>query len=706
MGLLAPAAASAAPEQTEPASTDDTQSPSDQTGPSQAKLGPHRARRRGGTTEVRQIRVKAATEHSDGLTASGKTIDAAAIRNTPKRSAEDLLRLVPGMLIVQHGNQGKGHQFYVRGFDAVHGSDIEVTVDDIPLNEVSNVHAHGYLDLAQIPADAVDRIDVTKGSFRLSQGNFATAGSIAYRLGVPAAQRGTRVLYEAGTTNRHRAAVIHAPRGMSESTFVAVEAMHDQGRYGANRVSQRLSGTGKVRLFERDGVHLDGLASAYTARFGLPGTVRLDDFNTGRASFYDAYQDDTRGESARAIVGLSTGETREKHDLTLALYGKGRRLSLDENFTGFLQFPETGDRHQQAQEAGTIGVRGHWAYAVLPRLKLLVHSNWQGNLIDQREDRLTLQGRPWQVSRDMLIRSNTWGIAPGVRALVTPWLMVEGGVRLDLFHYDVTDRLQGGERFTDTFFAASPRVATQVTVGPRLKLFAAYGRGLRSPEARASTVGNAPRENVDLSVFSGGKAEMTTTDSTELGARFTPGTLLDFGVAAFGTWIGRESIFDHVSGVNVELGATRRLGVEADVQLHPTDWMDLGFDVTGVYGRFVASDAPIPGAPPLLVSTFGTLEHPSGWHTGWRWFLLGPRPLTYGASAGASTVLDASVGYRHRQWFSVDLALDNILASKWREGEYNYASHWNPELPPSQIPTIHYIAGYPLGARVTVTGWF
>ncbi|MEM6994114.1 MAG: TonB-dependent receptor [Myxococcota bacterium] len=657
-------------------------------------------------TDVREVRVKTTDRRADGLTATGRTIDRAAIKNTPKRSAEDLLRLVPGMLVVQHGNQGKGHQFYVRGFDAVHGSDIELTVDDIPMNEPSNVHAHGYLDLAHIPADAVDRIDVTKGSYRLQQGNFATAGSIAYRLGVPAPDRGTRVLYEAGTTNRHRAAVIHAPRGMSESTFVAAEAMHDQGRYGANRQSQRLSATGKVRLFERGGFWVDGLATAYAARFGLPGTVRLDDLNAGRAEFYDAYQTSTQGESSRAIVGLTAGVEHDKHALTFGVYGKARRLSLDENFTGFLQNPETGDRHHQLQEAGTVGTRGHWAYAAHPRLKLLVHGNWQGNLIEQRQDELTLDGRPWSTTRDLTIRSNTWGLAPGLRALPTRWLMVEGGVRLDLFHYDVTDRLQGGQRFTDTFFAASPRVATQITLGPRFKLFGAYGRGLRSPEARAVTLPETPPENVDLDVFAGGRSAMTTTDSAEVGARVAPGTLIDFGAAAFGTWIGRESIFDHVSGFNVELGPTQRLGVEADVQLHATDWLDVGADVTLVHGRFTHTGAPIPGAPPLLVSTFGTLDHPSGWHTGWRWFLLGPRPLTYGATAGVSTVLDASVGYRHRKWFSVDLSLDNILGSKWREGEYNFASHWDPEAPRSQIPTIHYIAGYPIGARLTVTGWF
>lgn len=122
--------------------------------------------------EVRTITVPT---RSDGLTASGRTIDARTIAGTPKRSAEDLLRLVPGVVIVQHGNQGKGYQFYLRGFDAAHGSDVEVSLEDVPLNEPSNVHAHGYLDLAFIIPEVVDGVDAKKGAFRLEQGKLAAS---------------------------------------------------------------------------------------------------------------------------------------------------------------------------------------------------------------------------------------------------------------------------------------------------------------------------------------------------------------------------------------------------------------------------------------------------------------------------------------------------------------------------------------------------
>src|SRR6187551_10460 len=59
-------------------------------------------------------------------TASQVTVSDREIEAIPVRSAEDALRLVPGLVMVQHGSEGKGHQFFLRGFDAVHGTDLEI----------------------------------------------------------------------------------------------------------------------------------------------------------------------------------------------------------------------------------------------------------------------------------------------------------------------------------------------------------------------------------------------------------------------------------------------------------------------------------------------------------------------------------------------------------------------------------------------------
>jgi len=73
--------------------------------------------------------------------------------------------------------------------------------------------------------------------------------------------------------------------------------------------------------------------------------------------------------------------------------------------------------------------------------------------------------------------------------------------------------------------------------------------------------------------------------------------------------------------------------------------------------------------------------------------------------AGAYTVMDLSAGWRWR-FIQLDVAVDNVFAQPWREGEYHYASRWDRSAPGSAVPAIHFVAGYPLGARFILSGFF
>ena len=47
----------------------------------------------------------------------------------PVNTAQDLLRLVPGLFIAQHAGGGKAEQIFLRGFDCDHGTDFNISVD-------------------------------------------------------------------------------------------------------------------------------------------------------------------------------------------------------------------------------------------------------------------------------------------------------------------------------------------------------------------------------------------------------------------------------------------------------------------------------------------------------------------------------------------------------------------------------------------------
>src|SRR5690606_3351870 len=90
---------------------------------------------------------------------------------------------VPGAFVTQHSGEGKAHQIFFRGFDALHGQDIEFWVGGAPVNEVSNVHGQGYADLHFVMPEVVRQVRAWGGPFDPRQGDFAVAGSMAFELG-------------------------------------------------------------------------------------------------------------------------------------------------------------------------------------------------------------------------------------------------------------------------------------------------------------------------------------------------------------------------------------------------------------------------------------------------------------------------------------------------------------------------------------------
>jgi len=642
-----------------------------------------------------------------GLVTSGRTVPREVLAATPKRTAEDTLRLVPGLLIVQHGNQGKAFQLYLRGFDAVHGSDVAVDVDGVPINEPSNVHGHGYLDLAFLIPELIQRVDARKGAFEVGQGDLANAGSVSFRTGVPEDQRGTLVSYEFGSTLRHRAVVVAAPEGRADEEYAAVELTDDRG-YGDNRDSRRVSAMGRWRA-GRWGVggddegHADLAFAGYHGRFGLPSVVRLQDVQRGTVARDGGYLADTGASSSRVVV---SGQVHQRArstgtEIELRPWLGWRDLALDESFTGWLVDEERGDRRLQTQTAWSGGATLTWRQRLAPALQLIVPLSWRTDAIAQAQRRLDQRvpvDPPIAANeRDAEIRQTTVGAGAALRWAPRAWARLEAGGRVDAFEYRVVDRLtlQPSE---GSLIHAAPRVALAFDPGVAWTISSAYGRGFRSPEARAVSNPSSTPADTTLDEFDGGRPEVATSDQVELGVRWSPLPRIELGVTGFGVWVERERLFDHVSGFNLDVDGTRRLGLEGYVQARPLAWLWLGGDVAWVDAAFRRTGNPVPGVPTLYGQLQATLAHPRGWRASARGIAIGPRPLAFGAQAAVTGVLDVSVGYE-RPRFGVNLTVDNVIGTDWREGEWNFASWWDRDVPRSALPAVHIAAGYPRMVR-------
>src|SRR5262249_10346341 len=100
----------------------------------------------------------------------------------PRLRPGDIVEAVPGLFAVQHAGGGKANQYFLRGFDADHGTDVAFFVDGVPVNMVSHGHGQGFSDLHFLIPELVTGLDGYKGPYYASIGDFGTAGAVNMHL--------------------------------------------------------------------------------------------------------------------------------------------------------------------------------------------------------------------------------------------------------------------------------------------------------------------------------------------------------------------------------------------------------------------------------------------------------------------------------------------------------------------------------------------
>ena len=96
-------------------------------------------------------------------TATERSVRQKDLELRPTATPVDVLTSsVPGLYTVQHQGGGKADEYFLRGFDADHGTDFAIFVDGIPVNLPNNAHGQGYADVHWLIPEIVDHIDVVR----------------------------------------------------------------------------------------------------------------------------------------------------------------------------------------------------------------------------------------------------------------------------------------------------------------------------------------------------------------------------------------------------------------------------------------------------------------------------------------------------------------------------------------------------------------
>lgn len=624
----------------------------------------------------------------------------------PRVRPGDILSVVPGLFAVQHAGGGKANQYFLRGFDADHGTDIALFVDGVPINLPSHGHGQGWLDIHFLIPELVTSLSSSKGPYLARYGDFATAGAIDIRLSDHLHE--SSVLVQGGSFGSARTAFMTAPElGDDWSTIVAGEASTSNGPFRNPERFRRLNVFGRATRHLGPGA-LSLTWMSYSGGWNASGQVPLraigkipelpDEFGT---------MDPTEGGSTqRHQLSASYAYRRGDDDTRAVVYLTRYNFALFSNFTFFARDPENGD--QIAQTDGRTVSGAHWFYRHTRSLGGLKFASTVG--FQARHDAIentlheTRARKILGTSVDAGVSQTSVGLYAEEDAMLLPWLRVVAGLRVDRFDVSVRDRLERTDRpqasGIEGATLASPKLSVVLSPAPFINMFLNYGRGFHSNDARGAV------RRLDPS--SPAVTLLAVADGYEAGARLRLLDRLDIAAAVFRLDLQSETVWVGDEGTTEARGPTRRIGAELEARVKLAKWIFADADATFTRATFVqnAGNANAVALAPTRTFSAGLgFKHPRGTFGSLRVRSIAARPATEDRALTAEgwTVFDASLGHRFG-WFEVAADVRNVLNTRWREVQFANESRLRTESEP--VRDVHFTPGWPFTALVRATAYW
>ena len=656
------------------------------------------------------------------------------LKAVPRVNASDALKLAPGFLLTNEGGSGHAEQVFLRGFDAHEGQDLEFSVDGVPINDAGNYHGNGYADTHFIIPELIESVRVLEGPYAPQQGDFAVAGSADYHLGLD--RRGLTTEYTYGSYNTQRLLVMWGPNDAPSGTFAAAEYYTTDG-FGTNRQAKRGTGIAQweIPIGEKGVVRVN--ATAYATEYNSAGVVRQDDYESGRVGFYGTEDPNQVGNtSTRASLSATYEHRFESIDVRQQLFVVDRTMRLLENWTGFLddlqqptQTPhvQRGDMIDFHFDELTFGGRGF--------------ARWHGEALGHRQEfeagyfaridhttstqyrDMAANQNPYLTDADLTSTLADIGVYVDANLRATKWLALRGGVRADTFLFDVLNNCA----VNSSVGVDSPSNQYPEVDQPCLsELEHGY---YREPIQRSSTGDGAvmPRGTLVMGPFdhfefaaSAGTGVRSVDPSYVAQGLLTPFVTIqseDLGVSYdsqvgsvslaaksvfFNTHSGEDLLFNPSEGRSTLATGSTRDGWSGSARALGS-FFDIAANATAVKATFDDTHLLVPYVPDLVVRGDLALFHELPWHLAHKPILgtigygvsyVGRRPLPYSELSDVIFVSDASA---RLDWsiFYLRLAATNLFDSKYKLGEYNYASDFRSQAEPTLAPERAFTAGAP-----------
>jgi len=658
----------------------------------------------GGLPTLDEVEVVATPEELIGSAdaATQGTVSHKQLETRPLLRPGDLLETVPGLIVTQHTGDGKANQYFLRGFNLDHGTDLATWVDGVPVNLPTHGHGQGYTDLNFVIPELVSNLQYRKGPYYAEEGDFSAAGAVHMHYFDALPQN---IATAAAGEDDYQRGLLAASRSLGAgSLLVGIEAFHYDGPWDVPENYRKFNGVLRYSQGgETNRLTLTGMF--YRGEWDATDQVPQRAIDSGLIGRYGTLDPSSGGKTHRYSLSANWQHRNGAALTQAAAYVFDSKLNLYSNFTYYLDDPVNGDQFEQVDDRVVSG-----AWAKHSWLGALGHRSIEHTLgVQFRNDNIPDVGLYHTASRtrldavrvDKVVQTS---VAPFYEAAIQ-WadkFRSVLGVRANYYRFDVDSSLPQNSGKRDDFIA-SPKLSLIFGPWQKTEYYLNAGYGFHSNDARGTTISVDPVTLTPVSAVD----PLVRAKGAEVGVRTAIIPRLQSSLAFWYLKIDSELLFVGDAGTTEASRPSRRIGVEWANYYRPEPWFTVDADLALTQARFTDNDPAgdhIPGSIGTTASVGIGVNRPLGWFGGARLRYFGPRPLdeSNDVRSSSSTLVNAKAGYRFTRRWQAALEVYNIFDRKVSDIDYYYTSRL-PGEPAAGVDDVHTHPAEPRTARLSLT---
>ena len=659
-------------------------------------------------TLLHRILVEGARGSLIGLTdsASAGIVDQKKLQAMTTSRPGEILEAIPGVIVSQHSGEGKANQFYLRGFNLDHGTDLSTNLDDMPVNQRSHSHGQGWTDLNFVIPELAARLDYKKGPYSSTTGDFSAAGtaniSYANRL---SSQLASVTLGEYG---HQRLFIADSPEFANGNLLYAVEGLHNDGPFLRPDDFKKFNAVLRYSEgFANNGFSISAMMyqGSWNASDQIPSRA-LDGLNNSLQNRFDTVDKSDGGKAHRYSLSGVWRKTSAEEASKISAYVINNQLALFSNFTYFMDDPINGDQFAQPDRRVTSGLNAsHTWHTHINGMNMDVNIGLQSqndnifNALEKTRERQILS-----TVRQDHITETSLGLYLDINTRWNEFLRTNVGVRHDNYRFQVkSDNAANSGTKNDQLLSPS----WSLIVGPwnNTELYFNAGAGFHSNDVRATLTTIKPQTS-EASETSPG---LVRAHGAEIGLRTVWTPKLQSSFSLYQLNFDSELNFVGDAGTTEAGRPSKRVGIEMSHQYQVNQNVSVDVDAAFAHARSKDNKVEgnyITGAVEGVAQASINIQKIGPWSGALRLRYFGPRPLIENNSvrSKSSTTMNGRIAYQFNPKLRIEFEGFNLTNRQVSAIDYYYASQLKGETSPKE--DIHFHPIEPRHFRVMLVRQF